>query len=140
MRTTPRISAPQQAQSPPPAAGAQPSAGLQIDPMSIRAPHDIDMARVPEFRRDPFLYGNESREIVAAASPQISGPGPVVRSILISPSRRLAVVDGRIVGVGDTVGLYTVAEIEQSAVVFTLAGGERRRVPLHGASSAGLIR
>jgi len=120
---------------------AGPAAGGQIDPLSIRAPQDVDLARAPGFSRDPFLFGDETREIVrvALAEPD-AGPAPSVRSILFSSSRRLAVVDSRIVGVGDQVGMYTVAEIEQGAVVFSLANGERRRVPVHGLLPAGLVR
>jgi hypothetical protein len=116
--------------------------GGQIDPLSIRAPHDVDMARVPEYARDPFLFGDETRNIVRAALAGASDarPAPSVRSILFSSTRRLAVVDGKIVGVGDQVGAYKVAEIEQGAVVFSLATGERRRESVHGAVPAGLIR
>jgi hypothetical protein len=100
------------------------------------------MARAPEFARDPFLFGDQTRDIVRAtlvAAPDVR-PAPSVRSILFSSTRRLAVVDGKIVGVGDQVGVYTVAEIEQGAVVFSLPTGERRRVSVHGAAPAGLIR
>ena len=141
MRPAPRTSGPQQPQSPLLGENAAPTSGTRIDPMSIRAPQDVDMARVPGFTRDPFLYGDESREIVARVSftPQ-EGPGPVVRSILFSTTRRLAIVDGKIVGVGDSVGGYTVVEIEQGAVVFTSAGGAPLRVSVHGASPAELTR
>jgi len=115
--------------------------GAQIDPLSIRAPRDVDMARVPVFGRDPFLFGDETREIVrAVASVRDSGPDPQVRSILFSSTRRLAIVDGKIVGVGDMVGMYRVVEIEHAAVVFALPDGGRRRVPVHGAMAAGLTR
>ena len=122
---------------------AMPAAtGGQIDPLSIPAPHDVDMARVPEHARDPFLFGDQTRDIVRAALPvaPAAGPAPSVGSILFSSTRRLAVVDGRIVGVGDQVGVYKVAEIELGAVVFSLATGERRRVSVHGTVPAGLIR
>jgi len=118
------------------------AAGGHIDPLSIRAPHAVDMARVPEYARDPFLFGDETRDIVkvALAGAPDARPAPLVRSILFSSTRRLAVVDGRIVGVGDQVGVYKVAEIEQGAVVFSLTTGERRRVSVHGAVPAGLFR
>ena len=125
-----------------PLIAASAGAGGQIDPLSIRAPVDVDMARVPSYTRDPFLFGDETRDIVRAAlggAPD-AGPAPSVRSILFSSTRRLAVVDGKIVGVGDQVGVYKVAEIELGAVVFSLATGERRRVSVHGAVPAGLIR
>ena len=143
LRPAPRVSAPQQQQPQAPLIAGGPGAGAagQIDPMAIRPPVDVDLARVPGYARDPFLFGNESREIVARVigAPQ-EGPGPMVRSILFSATRRLAIVDGKIVGVGDSVGGYKVVEIEQGAVVFTSAGGAPLRVSVHGASSAGLTR
>ena len=142
LRPAPRTGGGQAPQAPLIATPAAPGAGGQIDPLSIRAPHDVDMARVPEYARDPFLFGDETRDIVRAAlagAPD-SGPAPSVRSILFSSTRRLAVVDGKIVGVGEQVGVYRVAEIEQGAVVFSVATGERRRVSVHGAVPAGLIR
>ena len=116
--------------------------GGPIDPRSIPAPLDVDMARVPEYARDPFLFGDQTRDIARAALPvaPAASPAPSVRSILFSSTRRLAVVDGKIVGVGDQVGVYKVAEIELGAVVFSLATGERRRVSVHGTVPAGLIR
>ena len=120
-------------------ASTAPVAGA-VDPLTIRAPLDVDLARVPGFARDPFLFGNESREMRIVRAARAIGSDPLVRSILVSSSRRLAIVDGKIVSVGDQVGAYKVAEIEQRAVVFTLASGERRRVNVHGQTPAGLTR
>jgi len=64
----------------------------------------------------------------------------MVRSILFSSSRRLAIVDGHIVGVGDTVGTFTVSAIEQGAVVFATSTGERRRVTVYPSAPRGLVR
>jgi len=139
MRPAQRVSPPQIPAAPLLAGG--PSAGDgQIDPLSIRAPQDIDMARVPVYARDPFLFGNESRTVVSLVSAPSAGPDPWVRSILFSSTRRLAIVEGKIVAVGDSIGAYKVVEIEQGAVVFALAGGERRRVPVHGVAPAGISR
>jgi len=141
LRPAARPALPQIPQTPLISAAPAPAADGQIDPLSIRAPHDVDLARVPGYSRDPFLFGDETREIVrAATAAPDAGPEPAVRSILFSPTRRLAIVDGRIVGVGDQVGLFRVAEIEQGAVVFALETGERRRVSVHGSAPAGLIR
>ena len=78
----------------------------------------------------PFLFGDETRAVARPSSAvrRAVAAEPVVRSILYSADRRLAIVDGRIVGVGDAVGGYTVADIEQDAVVFTAPSGERLRV------------
>jgi hypothetical protein len=119
---------------------AGPSAGPGgVDPLTIPAPPDIELARVPSWSRDPFLFGNESRRFQPTVV-RNNGPDPTVRSILFSSTRRLAIVDGRIVGVGDSIGVFKVADIEQGAVVFSLSSGERRRVPVHGPSHLGLTR
>ena len=138
LRPVRRTTSPQ----PPPliAAPGDPASAMQIDPLSIRAPHDVDMARAPGFSRDPFLFGDETREIVKPVTVPDGASAPAVRSILFSSTRRLAVVNGKIVGVGDQVGTYKVAEIEQGAVVFTLPDGQRQRVSVHGAVPAGLRR
>jgi len=117
-----------------------PGAPAHLDPATIPAPPDVDMSAPPAFGRDPFLFGDESRNITPVVVRQRSGPEPVVRSILFSSSRRLAIIDGHIVGVGDAVGTYTVSEIDQGAVVLTTPTGERRRVSVHAPSPRGWIR
>ena len=59
-----------------------------------------------------------------------STPAPVVSSILISDGRRLARVDGQIVGPGDSLPVGTVQSIEPDAVVFEGADGRPRRVQI----------
>jgi hypothetical protein len=117
-----------------------PGASAQLDPATIPAPPDVDMSTVPVLGRDPFLFGNESRSAALAGVRPLPEPDPAVRSILFSSTRRLAIVDGQIVSVGDTVGTYTVSAIEQGAVVFTTSTGERRRVSVHAPSPRGLTR
>ena len=117
-----------------------PGASARLDPATIPAPPDVDMSTVPVFGRDPFLFGNERRSVALAAVRQRPEQDPTVRSILFSSTRRLAIVDGHIVSVGDTVGTYTVSTIEQRAVVFTTSTGERRRVSVYAPSSRGLTR
>jgi hypothetical protein len=63
-----------------------------------------------------------------------------VSSILFSRDRRLAIVSGRIVGVGESVGGYRVSDIEQAAVVFATPAGVRIRVSVHGVAPEGLVR
>jgi hypothetical protein len=121
--------------------GAQQAAGpAMFDPSTIPAPPDVDSVKTPAWGRDPFLFGNETREVRLAVRTRATGPAPLVRSVLYSSTRKLAIVDGRIVAVGDAVGAYRVAEIEQAAVVFTTAGGERRRVEVRGTAPLGLSR
>jgi hypothetical protein len=115
-------------------------ASARLDPVTIPAPPDIDTSTLPVLGRDPFLFRNENRRVPPAALQRSRLPDPAVRSILFSSTRRLAVVDGRIVGVGDKAGPFTVSAIEQDAVVFTTSTGERRRVSVHGPSSGGVTR
>jgi hypothetical protein len=122
------------------AAGPVAGGSVTPDPLTIPAPPPIDMTSAPSWRRDPFLFGDETR---AAARPVVQAPvrlWPTVRTILYSASRRLAIVNGRIVGVGDAVGEYTVADIEKGAVVFTTPSGERLRVPVHATASEEVAR
>ncbi len=124
-------------------AGVQPptSPSDVVDPLAIPAPPEVQMARTPSGGRDPFLFGNESRDMkVETAAVGVVTSDPFVRSILFSATRRLALVENRMVGVGDTVGAFKVASIERDAVVFTTPGGERRRVSLHGPPPEGIRR
>jgi hypothetical protein len=57
-------------------------------------------------------------------------PDPVVRSILYSASRQVALIDGRIVGPGDKVGLLFVSAIEPDGVILTTPAGLRKRIGL----------
>jgi hypothetical protein len=124
----------------PVSAGPARPAAAAADPLAIPAPPPVDMASPPSWRRDPFLFGDETRTVARQAVPAPPLVEPAVRSILYSASRRLAVVDGRIVGVGDAAGEYTVVEIEQSAVVFAAPSGGRIRVPVHGPGPQGPVR
>ena len=58
------------------------------------------------------------------------GPPPVVQAILTARDRRLAVVEDRIVGVGDTIGAYVVIEVQRDGLVVEDERGATRRLPL----------
>lgn len=120
----------------PPAATGQPA----IDPATIPAPPEIDMAKAPSAARDPFLFGDETRDEQAQAARDEVIVDPTVRSILFSSSRKAAIVDSRMVSIGDSVGSLKVADIERDAVIFATAGGDRRRVTLHKAAPPGIRR
>lgn len=60
----------------------------------------------------------------------LTEPLPAVDSILIDQDRRLALIDGAIVGVGDTVGVRLVVQIERDAVVLREPSGRIVRVRL----------
>lgn len=57
-------------------------------------------------------------------------PALVVGSILYSPQRRLAIVNGQIVRIGDRVGSSTILDIEPRAVIVVLADGTTRALDL----------
>jgi hypothetical protein len=57
-------------------------------------------------------------------------PELVVGSILYSPQRRLAIVNGRIVGVGDRIGSVTVVGIGPREVIVQSADGTTRTLEL----------
>lgn len=123
---------------PPPApllSGPTPAAGAPvqpaIDPTTIPAPPVVDLKTTPSWVRDPFLLAGETRdETMAQVSLPSNDPDPVVHSILFSPARKLAVIQGRIYKVGDRVGNAQIVDIERAAVVIRTATGERRRVEL----------
>ena len=83
----------------------------------------------PEFGRDPFARSTPAAavptRVVSPATP--AGPAPMVTSILFSEGRRVARVDGRIVGPGDRLGSGVVDAIEPEAVVVVEPGGWTRR-------------
>lgn len=70
---------------------------------------------------------DSAREQRTAVAPQ---PDPVVGSILISDGRRVARVDGRIVGPGDPLAAGIVQSIEPDAVVIAWPDGRTRRVEI----------
>jgi hypothetical protein len=117
-----------------------PGAVTARDPLSIPAPPSVDLASAPSWRRDPFLFGDETRAVAPPAALAPVPVRPVVRTILYSSGRRLAIVNGRIVGIGEAVGDYTVADIEKDAVVFTAPSGERLRVPVHATAPEEIAR
>jgi hypothetical protein len=103
-----------------------------IDPTTVAAPPEIDLAHTPEWPRNPFADGWRRRADAAAGptAPIEAEPDLAVASILHSPERRLAVVNGRIVRSGDRIGSSTIVDIQPRAVVVESARGGRRRLEL----------
>lgn len=117
---------------------------LNRDSQEGQSPLSVPPAVVP--RPQPPVEG------VGAVNPQAPNPGvtaryspsrpvspvplktpvPAVNSILVSPDRRLAVLDGAIVGVGDAVGLRVVVQIEPEAVILREPSGYLIRVSIRG--------
>jgi len=124
-----------QPEAPPPSAG--PAA---IDPLSIPAPPAVDVSAAAPGARDPFLFGDENRLGTPRPTDVPRVPDPTIRSILYSATRQTALVDNRMLSVGDSIGTLKVVQIDRDAVVFAAADGERRRVALNRGSSAGITR
>lgn len=68
--------------------------------------------------------------VVVDQPAELQSPLPNVDGILISSDRRLAVIDGVVVGVGDRVGQRVVARIDSEVVVFREPSGRLIRVPV----------
>ena len=70
-------------------------------------------AVIPDNLRDPMVFG-------AMGQGKGTTSGPVVKGIVYSEDNSRAVVDGRIVSAGDTVGGATVVKINPDSVEFTM--------------------
>ena len=57
-------------------------------------------------------------------------PVPSVESILVASDRRVAVIDGQVVMIGDQVGPRVVAGIERDAVVLQEPSGYQIRISI----------
>jgi hypothetical protein len=135
------------ASAPPAAAPSQPT--LQGEPPPARAvrpdaaPARAEGPPATAGKPDPAATGttgtaareDEPPEIDSMAPPPLQEARPVVSSILISPDRRLAIVDGAIVREGDEVGSRVVLSIESAGVLFREPSGRRIRVPVRPRSS-----
>jgi hypothetical protein len=131
--------APPVVQMPPPASPPrrvrpQPDPTLVAPPVPRPPP-----ARAPDLEpHAPAIQEVGPLQLPAPHAPTASGrppaplkdPLPRLESILIDHNRRRAIVDGRIVGIGDSVGLRVVVLIEAEAVVFREPSGLDVRVPL----------
>ena len=68
---------------------------------------------------DPTRPPNAAADAAGEAAPR---SGPQLQSVLISPARRVAVISGRAVALGERYGEATVASITESAVLLRYAG------------------
>ena len=121
--------------APPASAPAMPSAGggTPLDPLQIPPVPDVALDRLPEWPRNPFEPPYVEPPPPAAEAPVVEAPPPppdlVVTTVLYSDSRRVALVNGRRVRVGDRLDGVVVAEIHPDAVVF--------ESPVHGRLTVG---
>jgi hypothetical protein len=113
--------APKQAPAPTPAPA--PPAAATIDPATPAPTAGRSTA--------PLLPRAPRADKPPAASPK--EPLPIVNTILVSPTRRFATVDGgEIVEIGDTVGKRVIVGIEPHYVIFREPSGALVRVGLGG--------
>jgi hypothetical protein len=119
----------------------------RADPTQVAPPKPPPPARpaVPEPQRPeieevlPLPLPQPTRPAAGEPPPApLEDPLPRIESILIHHTRRLAVVDGRIVAVGDTLGPRVVVRIEAEAIVLREPSGLDIRVPLRGRQDTGL--
>jgi hypothetical protein len=109
------------------------SAAPVADLTQLPALPDVTLDRSPEWPRDPFMDMRRQPEPVVVEvqdSTPVAEPDPVVASILYSPSRRLAMIDGRVVRAGDVVSGVRVVEILRNAVIVESALGGRRTLSM----------
>jgi hypothetical protein len=145
----PSVAAPSQIQGgaqagprPPVAPASPPAAGgdgiLALSRLlALPMPPAVDLSAPPRWSRDPFLTPGEKRrshagKVAASTAPERE---PSVRSILFSSGRRLAIVNGRIVGIGEQIDGYRVIDIERETVVFGTPAGQTVRVGLRVVSA-----
>ncbi len=74
-----------------------------------------------DLRRDPTLPG-EWMPQTQRASDAVT---PILSSVLIGADRRLAVIDGKLLAIGEAHGGFTVRQIEPDHVVVSIADGSR---------------
>lgn len=105
-----------------------PSRDVAAGAAAVPALADVALDRQPRWGRNPFA--SPARRPGSSPAVLVVDEEVVLASILHSPARRLAIVNGRIVRVGDRVGAATVVDIETHRVVLSLPGGGRRTVEL----------
>jgi hypothetical protein len=106
-----------------------PTAGRVVQP---RPQTPVIPPKAPAGRGDtPPLLSRARRADTARADP-LKDPLPIVNTILVSPTRRFATIDGQIVAIGDKVGQRLIVGIEPHFVVFREPSGAQIRVGLGG--------
>jgi MSHA biogenesis protein MshK len=71
---------------------------------------------------DPMRPPAEFMQSAPEGRPEVGATRPVLESILFSDQRRMAMINGRMVKVGDKVGQAVVAKITEEAVVLRVDG------------------
>ena len=123
------VPSPVAAQSGPPAASVTAPVEVPAAPVATSPPLEPIPAPRPQPRPSIGTRGAD-RSDGGTVPPASVDPLPSVGGVLISADRKLAVVEGAVVGIGDKVGPLTVAGIEPNAVIFRDAAGRETRVPI----------
>lgn len=129
----PPLPAAERPATPPPAppvkAVASPPAPAVPQPRPVDPPQVAD---VPPLQSVPQAAASPPARVRPPAASRkpaaLRDPLPRIDSILIDHSRRLAIVNGRIVGVGDPIGPRVVVQIEAEAVILREPSGLDVRV------------
>jgi Tfp pilus assembly protein PilO len=105
--------------------GVSREGAIEKPPEAAEVAEAVDVTSLPEWSRNPLA------PVAPPIEPAVEVvPDPVVESILYSRQRRVALVDGRIVTVGDAVSAGRVVAIEPDVVIVESESGERRRFEL----------
>jgi Tfp pilus assembly PilM family ATPase len=104
------------------------STPLEIPAAQMPPPHSSPPAPPPRSQQlqQPAARGSAA----VARSAVATQPDPVVRGILVSANRRVALIGDRIVSPGDSIGNAVVSSIEPDAVVLAMADGRSLRIEL----------
>jgi hypothetical protein len=124
--------------SPAVSAGSPPATATP-QPVATRGSDEPNRASAPGRITAPHSAPAQSRPVASdtrtAATPKVSEPGaplneplPRVDTVLIDQDRRLAILDGAVVRVGDAVGSRTVLAIAREAIVLREPSGRIVRV------------
>jgi hypothetical protein len=97
---------------------------------SLRATQEATTGRSEPVRSTLPASAAPATRVAPRAVPHQPQPDPIVRTILYSPQRQVAVVDGQIVGPGDHLGDGVIEAIEPRAVVYVTGDGVVKRLPL----------
>lgn len=102
----------------------------------------VETPRAPDVSTDAVFV--PVGEIPRVSAPAPTGPGdvvaagladgaqapPVISAILLSEGRRLAVVEGRVLGAGQRIGSWELVALDRDSVVLRDASGAEQVVPL----------
>lgn len=103
----------------------------------VEAPDPPTPTPNPAAPNGPGVAGPSGR-IEEPLAPVVADP--LVRSILYSPVRRAALVDSRVVGIGDQLHAGRIVEIDRDAIVIETPRGEHRRIVLRAVPPLGGLR